>query len=141
MWISQTNENSQGATSHQPSSPSRPKAALRLKFLRLRNRQEFKKIFATGRRFRGQSVCVDTRQGESPLPKLGMTVSRRYGKAHARNRFKRLVREAFREVCATLPPGLEVHISPAAPSVTKQSVIEDVKSVIENVKSAAKKGH
>lgn len=32
--------------------------------------------------------------------KLGITVTKKYGKAHDRNRFKRMVREAFR----ALPP-------------------------------------
>ncbi|MDF2550706.1 MAG: rnpA [Chlamydiales bacterium] len=49
---------------------------------------------------------------EHSQAKLGLTVSRRYGKAHERNRFKRQMREIFRHLKERLPPGLEVNIRP-----------------------------
>jgi ribonuclease P protein component len=39
-----------------------------------------------------------------PMPRLGITVSSKVGKAAVRNRVKRWVRSAFREVAAELPP-------------------------------------
>ena len=43
--------------------------------------------------------------------KLGITVSRRYGKAFKRNRFKRVVREVFRRYLHSFD-GLEVNVRP-----------------------------
>jgi ribonuclease P protein component len=40
----------------------------------------------------------------SKRSRLGIVVSRRFGKAVARNRFKRLVRECYRHLRSDLPP-------------------------------------
>lgn len=63
-------------------------------------------------RFVGKWVIVDIYQINNPFSRLGMTVTRRYGKAHDRNRFKRLVREAFRLSYSVLPSGLDLHVKP-----------------------------
>jgi len=47
-------------------------------------------------------------------PRLGITVTRRYGKSHLRNRFKRLVREVFRIHSQELPQGLDIIVKPRA---------------------------
>jgi ribonuclease P protein component len=44
--------------------------------------------------------------------RLGMSVSRKFGDAVARNRFKRLCREAFRLTRAELPAGLDLIVLP-----------------------------
>lgn len=117
MRISQKNENSLGQKSRQPSPSYRtqevdcltysfPKAA------RLLSGAQFHKVVKTGNRFEGSSVLVDYRQGHEGLPKLGITVSKRHGKAYLRNRFKRVVREAFRLSIARFPQGLEMNIVP-----------------------------
>lgn len=60
----------------------------------------------------GQWILVELRQSTHPYPKLGITVTRRYGKAHQRNRFKRLIREAFRLSYNLFPQGLEILVKP-----------------------------
>jgi len=54
--------------------------------------------------------------GENSLPhaRLGLSVSRRVGKAVARNRWKRLLREAFRLEQHRLPPGVDLVAIPRA---------------------------
>jgi ribonuclease P protein component len=47
-----------------------------------------------------------------PHPRLGLSVSRKVGNAVARNRWKRLIREAFRLTRAKLPAGIDFVVIP-----------------------------
>lgn len=44
--------------------------------------------------------------------RIGICVARKYGKAHQRNRFKRMIREAFRLHYQQLPTGLDIVVYP-----------------------------
>jgi len=134
MRISQENEDRQGAASHQPPPPQGSQTAVCLKFprkARLTKPQEYQALRRAGRRFPGSFVVFEYRRGLSSCPRLGITVSRKYGKAHLRNRFKRLVREAFRASVSALPSNFEVNVSPRQPSLepTKAALIEDFLSL------------
>lgn len=48
----------------------------------------------------------------SSHPRLGITITKKWGKAHDRNRFKRVAREAFRKLYPTLPKGLIINVHP-----------------------------
>lgn len=77
--------------------------------MRLRSRGEFQRVVREGKRLVGKFLCVDYRPAKKL--KLGISASSRYGSSPERNRFKRLVREAFRLNYASLP-SFELNVIP-----------------------------
>jgi ribonuclease P protein component len=75
-----------------------PKAA------RLRRRREFLAVQERGGRLYSGEVLVLFRGVASGRPRIGITVSSKVANAVGRNRVKRWVREAFREIQDELPP-------------------------------------
>jgi ribonuclease P protein component len=117
MRLPQANEDSQRASNHQPPPPERSQATLRLKnrfpkTVRLRTRQEFKRVQREGKRFVAQFLVFQYASENFNYPRLGITVSKQFGSAVSRNLFKRRIREVFRKLKAQFPRGLKVHVSP-----------------------------
>lgn len=75
-----------------------PKAA------RVRRRREFLAVQERGARVYAGEVLVLCREGGAGRARIGITVSSKVANAVERNRVKRWVREAFREIQAELPP-------------------------------------
>ena len=74
------------------------------KVSRLRLRREFLAVQDRGRRLSAAEYAVLALDNDGRNPRLGVTVSSKVANAVMRNRLKRWVREAFREVGGELPP-------------------------------------
>jgi ribonuclease P protein component len=82
--------------------------------LRLIRGADFERVFGT-KVFAADGVLVVSAD-KSPVEqtRLGLSVSRKVGNAVVRNRWKRLIREAFRRQKNDLPPGLDLVVRPRA---------------------------
>lgn len=60
--------------------------------------------------YNGTFFAIDVRKNESTVTRLGITVTRKFGDAHHRNRFKRVVREAFRLSYNGLISGIDLNV-------------------------------
>jgi ribonuclease P protein component len=102
------------------------------KSARLLSRAHYKYLHRNSIRLSGKQISVDICQGKAFSARLGITVSRKFGEAHLRNRFKRVVREAFREIYLSLPKDLELNISPRNNGVylSKQEILTDLQNLL-----------
>lgn len=123
---SSSQENSRISQSHvhksrprysQTSSPTRKKRTYSVngkfpKSSRILNKQDFKKIRRFGKSILGKYFVVDFTFIQGQEKRLGLTVSKQFGKSCQRNRFKRIAREAFRIAKKDLPLGIQINLRP-----------------------------
>ncbi len=78
----------------------------------LKGRRDFVRVQTKGRRFRDKHLLLLVLRGEPEQARVGITVSRKVGKAVVRNRVRRRLREILRR--ANLVPGSD-HVVVAFP--------------------------
>ncbi|HEX5446761.1 MAG TPA: ribonuclease P protein component [Pirellulales bacterium] len=80
--------------------------------LRLRRKADFERVYRRRRSVGDELLVVYGCENDLPHPRLGLSVSRKVGGAVVRNRWKRLLREAFRMHRSELPSGIDLIVSP-----------------------------
>ncbi|HKR65909.1 MAG TPA: ribonuclease P protein component [Thermoanaerobaculia bacterium] len=112
------------------------------KHKRLAKRREFVHVYETGQKlFSRYSVLFFAGNG-LPYSRIGITATKKLGKAHDRNRLKRWTRETYRRLRE--PLGIDarsldivVNVKPNAAGTTYQDYSRDLGRVLERVVSGA----
>ncbi|HMP80334.1 MAG TPA: ribonuclease P protein component [Pirellulaceae bacterium] len=79
---------------------------------RLRKPREFQVVEAQGRVTADDVLVVKAICNELGFTRLGISVNKRFGGAVVRNRWKRIIRDAFRRMYQQLPQGLDLVVKP-----------------------------
>jgi ribonuclease P protein component len=79
---------------------------------RIRNGADFRRAYQLRCTASDGRLLVFGAENGLPVPRLGLSVSRKVGNAVVRNRWKRLLREAFRLSREQLPAGIDLVVIP-----------------------------
>lgn len=101
---------------------------------RLRRRADFQRVAKKGKVDIGRFLVIESLAVSASTTSLGITVTKRFGKAHDRNYFKRLVREAFRHLLPFLTaPSMQLVVKPRAYArqASYKQLYEEMKSLLK----------
>ena len=109
---------------------------------RLAKRREFLRVYETGRKIFSRYAVVFFAGNGLPHSRIGITATKKIGKANVRNRLKRWTREVYRR--QREPLDLDVHmldfvvnVKPNAAAATFLDYSQDLEKVLRRVVTSA----
>ena len=78
------------------------------KLVSLCKNNEFRRAYAKGRSYVTPVVVIYARKNRLDLGRIGITTSKKIGNAVERNRARRVIREAFRQLAPCVRPGFDL---------------------------------
>jgi ribonuclease P protein component len=113
--------------------------------LRVKSRSDFRRVFGSGK-VAADGVLVmhgvrqempdsfhEERPTSIPISPIGISISKRVGSAPVRNRWKRLIREAYRTQKASIPAGLILIVRP------RKGAIPDYAAIRKSLRTLARR--
>jgi ribonuclease P protein component len=108
---------------------------------RLAKRREFLRVYETGRKLFSRYTVLFFAANGLPVSRIGITATKKLGKANVRNRLKRWTREVYRR--QREPLGLDAHsldvvvnVKPNAAGATFLDYSRDLEKVLRRVVTA-----
>lgn len=107
------------------------------KSVHIRSRLDFARVYEQGSRVSDAVLLVTAARNDEPHTRIGLSVSKRCGNAVHRNRWKRLIREAFRLSQAEMPISIDLVVQPRAGTEPDAMTVQ--KSLTSLMKRVAKR--
>ena len=82
---------------------------------RLRKRVEFQAVFDNKLSKADKFIILYIKPNKFKYTRLGIVIGKKSGNSVKRNRFKRIVREAFRKIKSLIPENLDILVLPRKP--------------------------
>ena len=108
---------------------------------RLLKRREFQLVFDNGERFGNNQLKIYALSNGDSVSRLGLVVGRKFGNSPKRNRFKRILREAYRLNKGLLNNGADIVVIPR-PGLTElilKAIEEKFKIILIQINDKLKK--
>ena len=103
-------------------------------FVTLKSNPDFRRLYNRGISITDPALVIYYSKNRAGICRIGITTSKKIGNAVERNRSRRVIREAFRQVCPNLNPCYDiVMVARSKTKYLKSTRIEEVmKRIFEN---------
>ena len=87
----------------------------------LKTNSDFRRAYARGRSYTNPALVMYVRKNRAGSCRIGITASKKIGNAVQRNRARRVIREAFRQIKLPLKSGFDIVFVARTKTVFKKS--------------------